>query len=217
MAVRVYLDDPDMAQEDAMQFRLTYEGPLLADNNRAPGRAPEKQRIRKHFHKQLKRAWRTHPVLNFQNSPDVVTTGQAEVLTHDEITLSNRFTRNGYRFVPIATRELGALVGLDILFLRADPPGSVLYAGDIDNRVKTLVDALRMPRELAELGPFTTPSEGEDPFYVLMEDDSLVARLSVDTDTLLEPVEGKASDARVIVTVRVSPYRTTIHNVHFGG
>jgi hypothetical protein len=35
---------------------------------------------------------------------------------------------------------------LNILFLRADIPGKVVQSGDIDNRLKTLFDALRMPQ-----------------------------------------------------------------------
>ena len=167
----------------------------------------------------MKRLWHVHPILNPQASlfATVLVTSDVGVLPHDAVSLASRFSRNGYRFVPIATRNLGLLVSLDILFLRGDPPGAIVHAGDIDNRIKTLVDALKMPREAGELGPFTTPEEDEDPFFVLMEDDSLISRLAVETDTLLEPITGNASDARVVVTVGVRPYRTTIHNVHFGG
>jgi hypothetical protein len=54
------------------------------------------------------------------------------------------------------------MCSLQILFLRHDPPGSVIHAGDLDNRVKTLIDALRMPNDAMELAGNEKPSEGED-------------------------------------------------------
>ena len=37
-----------------------------------------------------------------------------------------------------------------------------MHAGDIDNRIKTLIDALRMPQTKAEIGR-GEPSQKEDP------------------------------------------------------
>ena len=42
--------------------------------------------------------------------------------------------------------------GLKILFLRKEGPGKlILQGGDIDNRLKTLLDALKMPSDLSEI------------------------------------------------------------------
>ena len=50
-----------------MEFRLTYQGPLLADTNRSAevrrARATHKQEIRKALHPQLKRWWAMSPYL----------------------------------------------------------------------------------------------------------------------------------------------------------
>src|SRR5471030_2477981 len=123
-----------------MQFHLTYAGELLAEpTNRRPGaRADLKQAIRKAFHPQLRSVWNTH-----RFTPE----------TRDD--LANRFTRFGYRFVPLATKALTLHCSLDILLLRPEGPG-VIYAGDLDNRLKTLIDGLRMPSEL-EVGKYTAP------------------------------------------------------------
>ena len=48
--------DPDCETDDAMEFRLTYEGTLLgASKNNT--RAKHKHEIRKIFHKQLREAF----------------------------------------------------------------------------------------------------------------------------------------------------------------
>jgi hypothetical protein len=71
--------------------------------------------------------------------------------------LAGQFARNGYNFVPLVTERLLLLCRLDVLFLRPDPPGSLIKSGDIDNRLKTLFDALRMPENASELGRCEPP------------------------------------------------------------
>ena len=93
--------------------------------------------------------------------------------------------------------------------LRLGEPGGLLSAGDLDNRVKTLFDALRKPKSKSELGG-VVPAEDEDPFFCLLEDDSLITHTNVETDTLLEPVEGLPSDVRIVVAVTVKPYGGTM-------
>jgi hypothetical protein len=63
-----------------------------------------------------------------------------------------------------------------------------------------------------------TPSEDEKPFYVLLEDDKLISRLTVETDTLLKPIgnEMNKSDARLIITVKLRPAHLSWDNVAFG-
>src|SRR6266849_6098917 len=52
----------------------------------------------------------------------------------------------GKQFVPLVRQSLALACSLDILFLRREEPGSlILQGGDIDNRIKTLFDALKMP------------------------------------------------------------------------
>jgi hypothetical protein len=108
---------------------------------------------------------------------------------------------------------------LDILFLRHDPPGSVVHAGDLDNRIKTLIDALRKPQGAIELRGNETPTDDEDPFFCLLEDDKLVTGLTVESDRYLEPPNGrKDADnrrAHIVITVDVRPYDVTSFNVSF--
>jgi hypothetical protein len=131
-----------------MEFRLTYEGILLGAS-RNNTRAKHKHEIRKVFHRQLRRLWEQHPV--FESYPknkaavryfqptDVLASGE------DYEKVISEFELAGYKFFPIATQKLSLLCSVQILFLRPDTPGGVIRSGDIDNRMKTIFDALRLP------------------------------------------------------------------------
>jgi hypothetical protein len=58
--------------EDALEFRLTYQGLLLAESRRGgvlDARATHKHDIRKVFHRQLKRLWEITPHLATAGAP----------------------------------------------------------------------------------------------------------------------------------------------------
>jgi hypothetical protein len=57
---------------------------------------------------------------------------------------------------------------------------------DIDNRTKTLLDALRCPQNEHEVGENTPRDAG--PIYTLLDDDHLVTKLSVNTSHLLSDI-----------------------------
>jgi hypothetical protein len=102
---------------------------------------------------------------------------------------------------------------LDILFLRYDQPGQTLIqSGDIDNRIKTIFDALRIPKPGEYCGE---PQAEENPFFCLLEDDSLINHLSVTTDLLLDP-DKNVNDVHLILTVKLWPISVTYGNVGFG-
>lgn len=200
---------PDLEPND-MQFRLTYEGPLLGAS-KTNTRAQHKHEIRRVFHRQLKRWWRINRMLAQMHHK----AGDKNIKS-DEF-LAEKFKRNGYRFVPLATEDLALACGLHILFLRPDPPGELIKSGDIDNRLKTIFDSLRMPTSKEELGGYDAPEHDEDPFFVLLEDDRLVSQVSVDTDTMLESVkEFNVNDARLVITVTLKPAHLTWQNIGFG-
>lgn len=195
-----------------MEFRLVYQGLLLSEtSNRqmASARATHKHEIRKALHPQLKRLWDINPYLSKAKTEPVPSEvpGRRFGAAKPQNTLTGlvrRFNRFGYNFVPLITQDLGVLCSVDILYLRNGSPGSLLQAGDLDNRLKTLFDGLQVPREANQVGDYAAPSDGEDPFFCLLEDDSLVTRVTVETDTLLAPVTGDANDARVIIKVKTA-------------
>ena len=198
-----------------MRFHLTYSGTLHGSNTGSP-RANHKHEIRKVFHRQLKQLWGAtwlkHQTYGLwdkdQTIPERTPLNEA---------LSAIYKRDNYRFVPLVRERISLHCSLDILFLRPDAPGSIVQSADIDNRLKTLFDALRMPANASELGKYEKPNEGEDPFYCLLEDDKLISRVSVTTDMLLEPITDLANDVRLMIDVQISPYNVTFGNIGFGG
>lgn len=195
-----------------MQFHLTYNGPLRSsrDSNN-PGKTAHKHDIRRKFHKQLKKLWETHPVL---------TRGHSSAPVIGSTSMKETTSEFGYTWKALVTESNGLTCELDILMLRDGLPGEVLH--DIDNRLKTLFDALRKPGNEQELGSnapqgIPHPQSDEEPFYVLLEDDRLITRVNVSTDLLLQPVEKtRANEAvRLFITVNIRPYATSLDNLDF--
>jgi hypothetical protein len=222
---RIYHCDSEFDEsETIMQFRLTYEGPLKPSGNNTKYGA-HKHEIRKAFHPQLKQLWACNrnlssiaemPYSLFSMPTSFKPIKPGSVMEH----LTNEYPLQDYRFVPLVTEALSLWCGLDILFLRPSSPGNIFSAGDIDNRIKTLFDALKRPSQLSDLGPtYLPPDPDENPFFVLLEDDALVAKLTVETDTMLEPIVGgmpDRCDARLIITVTLRPDVVTPINIPFG-
>lgn len=220
--VTILRDDPHVTWEGALEFRLTYEGILLAETGRDDvvrrSRATHKQEIRKALHPQLRRLWNTSPYLTSdQPNPGSIILGN-KYDRHSIEGLSQNFAKFGYNFVPLATRELEVFCSVDILFLRFGEPGHLINRkGDVDNRLKTLFDALTVPRTADQLGSYRTPTPDEVPFFCLLEDDSIITRASVESDVLLQPVSDPPSDndARVVMTVKIRPGRVKAENIGF--
>lgn len=193
-----------------MHFRLTYAGRLLSTGNDRliKDRSLHKHEIRRLFHKQLQRLWAEHPVLR---------RGHSTAPVIGSLTMKRDVAEGGFIWRPIATNDSGLICELDILMLRAGEPSKVIH--DIDNRLKTIFDALRKPSE-QELGPKEgrlTPQDGEEPFCVLMDDDKLITRVSVTSDMLLEPVKDvpKEESVRLFIGVTIKPYAVSIDNLDF--
>jgi hypothetical protein len=171
-----------------MEFTLLYEGPL-----HSAGVPREKQNIRRQLHAQLAELWRVDPVLTTaahlglphgtRRGNGTVDFGDADTRTH----IFDAVRLNGFGLVALATRRNRLVCELEIRFLRSSQPGDIIVSGgDIDNRLKTLFDALRMPQTDVELSNDIATTIDE-PFYCLLEDDSLITRVDVATDRLLKP------------------------------
>lgn len=214
-------DDAHMPREDVMKFRLTYEGPIEATQGKAIGgqrdpKAKHKHNIRKAFHVQLKQLWSTNKFLKEVTTKEAGIPGERIPLAHY---IAGQYRLNPYRFVPLVLDQYFLLCSVDILFLRRDIPGRVIYGGDIDNRLKTVIDALRRPLHPNEVKDIEPPAEGEDPFYCLLEDDKQISHLSVEADTLLDPpLTDEDADyrrARLVITVELRSYYTNWFNLSF--
>jgi hypothetical protein len=211
-----------------MEFRLTYEGPLRAGNEGArdkrPSRMSHKHDIRRVFHSQLKALWAHTPFLRTGvGGGPVLIAGESRDYVKPATTieeLSRKHAKFGFNFVPLVTEELGLICGLEILYLRRSKPGAVLqYTGDLDNRLKTLFDALQMP-DANQGYAGRTPEPDESPFFCLLENDGLITKVAVETDLLLQDVANavgdKENDARLVITVKLRPHELHADNMQFG-
>jgi hypothetical protein len=119
-----------------MQFRLLYEGPIAPRQRINVG---DVHKIRMALHPQLKALWGYKPLSDTAHYRLRETPGPA-----GEIAILER--SNNVLFAPLVTQKNNLACELSIALLRQQPPGKLLgEGGDIDNRLKTLLDALRMP------------------------------------------------------------------------
>ena len=177
-----------------MEFALKYRG-LLPAASAGNKRVPEKHQIRRYLHHQLAAFWKKDPRFSGIDPSKlqraVRTEGHFDVPRPIPDFRDKWFYHvplRGIQFVPLITHVHEAHCHLAIRFYRRDKPGEIISAdGDLDNRLKTLFDALRMPHSEGEL-----PKEnllGESPFFCLLDDDALITKLSIETFALLTPPE----------------------------
>lgn len=185
-----------------MRFTLTFRGSLPAN-----GGPKAKQIIRRQLHPQLKHLFTVPPLDKHINT----------LLSEEQTLRPCIINRLGtFRFAPLVNTKLQIIAKLQILFLRPEAPGNlVTQGGDIDNRLKTLFDALRMPRVVAELPLNDSPKEGEDPFFCLLEDDALITEIDVKTDMLLTPASDK-STADLFIRVETGVLVPNWHTMDMG-
>jgi hypothetical protein len=235
----IYLDPIERDQEEpALRFRLVYQGPLRASQTYKAGQQPDrlsdhKHEIRKIFHRQLKTLWGGNKFLRdavigpsqwkkinqpvFDLNWDLGSATEKDERLVDII--ARKYPMLGHNFVPLVYEDASLLCSLDILFLRRDTPGNVLNAGDLDNRLKTLIDALKMPRNMNELGKYTSPAKDEDPFFCLLDDDKGITSFAVESDNLLQydkiNNQDDQSQVNIVITVEIKPYSITLFNLAF--
>ena len=203
-----------------MQFHLVYNGPLRASANKS--KPLDVESVRSKLHPQLEMLWQTHPSLQ------VLKDEGARKNSGPHVRIMSRLPPRGLAnagptytdcippisvgasaFLPLVRESLHLSCELDILFLRVQDPGALIsQGGDLDGRIKLLIDALRMPskQELDKTG-----CKVNGLYYCLMQDDTLVSRLNVDTDRLLFPKTEKAHEAHLVIKVtlnvlKVAPY-----------
>jgi hypothetical protein len=170
-----------------MEFTLYYDGMLTAN-----AKAKYKHKLRKHFHAQLKELWAQEPLsLVKKDLLKGSEPGQTPVVP---------VHRKSFEFAPLVHSKLHLVADLNITMLVPGPPGQIIRrGGDIDNRLKTLLDSFTMPDQ--NQTPDGSPDPDETPFFCLLEDDKLITGLGVKTDRLL--VAGAGPDeVRLLIHVR---------------
>jgi hypothetical protein len=168
-----------------MKLTLTYQGELPP---RRSGLSSVKASLRSAFHPQI--LAQVAPRLG----PDTL------------LKVTNSVA--GKDFVSIAHPNLQTGVELDVLLLTRQ--GS-LTSGDMDNRLKTLIDGLTRPANTQQLQQHTPP-EGGGPMYCLADDDARVKRVGVDSRRWFHP-NAADGEALVIVTATI----VLADDVHLSG
>jgi hypothetical protein len=193
----VFEDIPDGPTRDYMDFALVYWDTTLKASNRRSGHSLEKHQIRRAFSEQLENLWKIHPNLTAFDPR-----GEQRNAYAKEFKISDT------EFVPLVLEKWNLLCELDITLLRSGNQRRVVSdGGDLDNRLKTLIDALRVPRNGGEM-PIKSGEESPSRIYCLLEDDKLITSIKVTSDRLLAI---KASgEEEFCVTIRAKVLGTSI-------
>ena len=97
---------------------------------------------------------------------------------------------------------------MNVLLLAANLPGDIIrQGGDIDNRLKTLFDALSMPANAQQV-PDDPDVEPDKRVFCLLEDDKLVTAVTVANDRLLTAPDG-SNDVLIVLRVHPVAFRAT--------
>jgi hypothetical protein len=195
-----------------VEFTLYYRGPLKPN-----GSPTHKHKIRQGFHSQVKELW-NHPPLN--RHPEFLDPsheptgigGNIVVTKHEEGSVVRSV--GAYKFASVVHSALDLVADLTITFLRPEAPGKIITkGGDLDNRIKTLLDALKMPSEPQALPQGSSPTTEQKPFFFcLLEDDYLITSLNIKSDRLLEP-NVAPSEVVLLIHVRTRPTIGTFSNL----
>lgn len=175
-----------MLIKKAMEFTLFYRGKV-----KSKGEPSDKHEMRKYFRHQLEDLWNLPPL---NEHPGWRKRGKL------------RKKINGVSCVFLVTKKLHMYVELSINVLipwNKKPPAKSAspFFRDIDNKLKTLCDALFFPNfeKYLPLGQKGKKADAEllwlknnpsaPPFLCLLEDDELIYKIHVDTDYLLAHTE----------------------------
>jgi hypothetical protein len=119
-------------------------------------------------------------------------------------------SRSNYKFIPLVRKSLELACELNIIFLRKENPGALIHGGDLDNRIKTFFDGLKIPDD-PDAGNMPEANDPEA-FFCLVEDDNLISGFSIQTDCLLTAMPS-ANDVRLIVEATIRVMRITSKNI----
>lgn len=180
-----------------MHITLTYKGPVQGNARKQS----DVWRLRKSFHKQLYK-------LSLTNEFEYVEkyANQDTEKSHPNIGIDVANSR----YVPFITSKMKTRCSLYVrVFRGVRQYNPVLGNVDLDNRVKTLIDALRAPQQISE----TKESDGTVR-YVLLEDDSLIDGITVKSGHYLD--EEDEGVVLAIITANIHLAHATWANMHLG-
>jgi hypothetical protein len=180
-----------------MKFKLVYFGEIKINPKK---RSQHLHDIRMAIHPQLKRLTEISPYDTIKEKLLARHRGVREVA--------------GAKFFPIITPELELLAELDVQILH--PELLETPHADIDNRMKTLLDALKRPQSVHEVPENMSRKEM---IYTLLDDDHLVTKMTINTSHLLYRENAGRSkknddyELMVIISVNIRASKGTMDNL----
>jgi hypothetical protein len=203
--------------EEAVELMLTYHGPLPACQNEEK-HSDQKQRIRIVFSQQLQKKFEQLPTLiHWSKTIWRANDAWPEIRPHEKHVYPFREVDIcGFKGVAIVNAYNGLACHLDIEILRREVPGGVLSeGGDVDNRLKPLLDALALPAKTNQV-PGNMWGKGER-LYCLLEDDALVSRLLIDIQRWDEDASdpSTADWVQLRVKARIFPFEIRAYHTGF--
>ncbi|UVO53543.1 hypothetical protein [Sphingomonas sp. SUN039] len=177
-----------------MRFSLTFQGDL------PPRGSPSQiQNVRAQFDPQMRRLWNTEPLIGSAKFID-------PLYMPNDCYVPRRIKDTEY--VPLVSDKLALRASLSVTLYSSDLPGGMLSHGDIDNRMKTLLDALTIPP--IQQAPNLSTNDGRT--FCLLDDDRLVSELAIRNERLLT-VEVGNRQSLAIIDVKLIAARALMCNV----
>ena len=209
-----------------MKFTLTYDGELRANDDYR-----RKWEIRKQLHPQLEELWRVNSSLKALLRQHRYVPADSSYLIYEihhtrdaglkpvepspgSMDLLAPIQRGDRKFSPLVRNSLALKCGIKILFLRKEEPGRVYQGGDLDNRLKTLFDALSVSNSQQVVIGDTSIN---DPVHCLLEDDALITNCNIETHRLLSRPEGSKHEVHLVIEVDVRVTQSRLYNQFFLG
>ena len=179
-----------------MKFTLVYRGDLPPN-----GSAKEKWRIRRELEPQLRRLWTIAPFSDIAKYLDPA---------YEPNNCYVGKVLGEFEFMPLISTKLDLQANLEIRPMSSSMPGGLLHSGDIDNRLKTLFDALSIPTN--QQIPDGAEVDADKRVFCLCEDDRLITDVRVTNNRLLS-VDDKSRQTLVVIDVRPVAFRVTFANI----
>jgi len=183
-----------------MRFVLSYDGPLPSTGNsygkKWIAKLPHIWKIRNAIHPQIEQVFKTHPAFTSTN------TNRSRAAWG---ILNQPISVGAAQFYAIARSKLHLKCELDVdILVNHDLASIVNNAGDLDNRIKTLLDALRVPAAPQEIQGHM-PTNIVD-YCCLLENDILISALRIETfRNTAAPLTAGADHVRLNIKVRLEP------------
>jgi hypothetical protein len=155
------------------------------------------------------------PIIGGVQALDLGNFGDKGRSAKEILDLCEPLQKHGAWFRPLIRESYALHCGLSIRFLRKESPGKVYQGGDLDGRMKTLLDALAMPQHFEQI--LEKDSTQHSPIYCLLEDDSMISGLDVESERLLGDQSNQKDWVKLTVEVDVRVRQATVYNQSFLG